>query len=110
MMQATDYDIHKPVVGAINGLVVGGGLDFFFACDLRVMAEDAWLADGHVAIGQLGGSEAVARHVPYAIAAELVLMGGRMTAQRAFQIGLVNAVVPHEQLLPEADPDGRADL
>lgn len=96
------YDIYKPVVGAINGFAVGGGLGFFFACDLRVMAEDAWLADGHVNIGQLGGPEAAARYMPYAIAAELVLMGGRISAQRAYEIGLVNRVVPNEQVLPEA--------
>ena len=79
------YDVYKPVVGAINGFAVGGGLAFVLHCDLRVMAEDAWLADGHVNIGQVGGPEVVAQYMPYAIAAELVLMGGRITAQRAYR-------------------------
>lgn len=96
------YDVHKPVVGAINGFAVGGGLAFVLHCDLRVMAEDAWLADGHVNIGQIGGPEVVAQYMPYAIAAELVLMGGRITAQRAYEVGLVNKVVPSGQVLPEA--------
>jgi enoyl-CoA hydratase/carnithine racemase len=96
------FDIVKPMVGAINGFVVGGGLSFFFGCDLRVMAEDAWLSDGHVNIGQFGGPEAVAQAMPYAIAAELVLMGGRLSAQRAYQLGVVNRVVPSDQVLPEA--------
>ena len=96
------FDIFKPVVGAINGFAIGGGLAFFFACDLRVMAEDAYLADGHVNIGQLGGPEVAARYMPYALAAELVLMGGRINAQRAYEVGLVNKVVPYEQVLPEA--------
>jgi enoyl-CoA hydratase/carnithine racemase len=96
------FNIYKPVVGAINGFATGGGLGFVLHCDLRVMAEDAWLADGHVNIGQLGGPEVVARHMPYAIASELVLMGGRITAQRAYQVGIVNKVVPSDQVLPEA--------
>ena len=97
-----NYEIYKPVIGAINGFAVGGGLVAFFGCDLRVMAEDAWLADGHVSIGQLGASEVVARYLPYAIASEMVLMGGRISAQRAYEIGLVNKVVPYERVLAEA--------
>jgi enoyl-CoA hydratase/carnithine racemase len=96
------FNIYKPVIGAINGFAVGGGLAFFLHCDLRVMAEDAWLADGHVNIGQLGGPEVVAQFMPYAIAAELTLMGGRITAQRAYEVGIVNKVVPSDQVLPEA--------
>jgi enoyl-CoA hydratase/carnithine racemase len=96
------FDLQKPVIGAINGFAIGGGLAFFLHCDLRVMSEDAWLADAHVNIGQLGGPEVVAQHMPYAIAAELVLMGGRITAQRAYEIGLVNKIVPSGQVLAEA--------
>ncbi len=96
------FNILKPIVGAINGFATGGGLGFVLACDLRVMADDAWLGDGHVNIGQLGGPETVARYMPYAIAAELVLMGERITAQRAYEVGIVNKVVPSAQVLPEA--------
>ncbi|RDJ20639.1 hypothetical protein DWF00_05010 [Bosea caraganae] len=96
------FDLQKPVIGAINGFAIGGGLAFFMHCDLRVMADNAWIADGHVNIGQLGGPEVIAQYMPYALAAELVLMGARITAQRAYEVGLVNRVVPPGQVLAEA--------
>ena len=97
-----DYDINKPVIGAINGFVVGGGAVFFFGCDMRVMSEDAWIGDLHAAIGQVGGTELFAQHMPVAIASELVYTKHRLDAKRAYELGLVNKVVPYEQVLPEA--------
>jgi enoyl-CoA hydratase/carnithine racemase len=96
------FDLHKPVVGAINGVAIGGGLIFFFNCDLRVMADDAWISDGHVNIGQVGGPEVVAQFMPQVLASEMVLMGGRISAQRCYEVGVVNKVVPGNQVLPEA--------
>jgi enoyl-CoA hydratase/carnithine racemase len=96
------FDIHKPIVGAINGFAIGGGLIFFLNCDLRVMAEDAWISDGHVAIGQMGGPEVIARQMPHALASEIILMGGRIDAKRCYEVGLVNKVVPGDDVMPEA--------
>ena len=96
------FDLHKPVVGAINGFAIGGGLIFFFNCDLRVMADHTWISDGHVNIGQLGAPEVVAQFMPQVLANEMVLMGGRISAQRCYEAGVVNKVVPSAQVLPEA--------
>ncbi|MGE5618608.1 MAG: enoyl-CoA hydratase/isomerase family protein [Sphingomonadaceae bacterium] len=96
------YGIRKPVVAGINGFAVGGGLALALSCDIRVMAETAWIGDLHVNIGQVGGALRYVQALPYPIAAELVFMGGRMSAQRAYEVGLVNRVVPREEVLPEA--------
>ncbi len=96
------YRVRKPIVGAINGLAVGGGLMMLLSCDLRVMSDTAWLGDMHVNVGQLGGALRLVQALPYAVACELALMGGRMNAQRAYEVGLVNRVVSYEEVLPEA--------
>lgn len=96
------YDVGKPVVGAINGFAIGGGLGLVLSCDLRVMSETAWLGDLHVNIGQVGGASRILRQLPYAVACELVLSGNRITAQRAREVGLVNSVVPPDEVVPAA--------
>jgi enoyl-CoA hydratase/carnithine racemase len=96
------YNIGKPIVGAISGYAIGGGLGLVLSCDLRIMSETAWLGDLHVSIGQIGGAARILRQLPYAVAAELVLAGRRLSAQRALEVGLVNAVVPPDRVLPEA--------
>ena len=96
------YGLPQPLIGAINGYAIGGGLGMVLTCDLRVMSETAWLGDLHVNIGQVGGASRLARGLPYAIASELVLLAGRLSAQRLYEIGAVNMVVPPEQVLPEA--------
>jgi enoyl-CoA hydratase/carnithine racemase len=96
------YNIGKPIVGAINGYAIGGGLSLVLSCDLRIMSSSAWLGDLHVNIGQVGGAARILRQLPYAVAAELVLAGERITAERAREVGLVNAVVPPDEVLPTA--------
>lgn len=96
------YEINKPIIGAINGFVVGGGMMFFFACDMRVMNEEAWLGDLHANVGQIGSAEKYAMYMPLAIASEMVYTNHRLSAKRAYELGLVNKVVPYEQVLPEA--------
>ncbi|WP_108459734.1 enoyl-CoA hydratase/isomerase family protein [Devosia naphthalenivorans] len=96
------FGINKPIVGAINGFAVGGGLGLLLSCDLRIMSETAWIGDLHVNIGQIGGAARILRQLPYAIAAELVLSGQRIGAERAREIGLINKVVPPDQVLDEA--------
>ncbi|MFC0531475.1 enoyl-CoA hydratase/isomerase family protein [Phytohabitans kaempferiae] len=96
------YQLPQPVIGAINGYAIGGGLGLVLSCDLRVMSEAAWLGDLHVNIGQVGGAARLAAALPDAVAAELILAGDRLSARRAYEVGLVNQVVPADQVLPEA--------
>ena len=97
-----NYNISKPLVAAINGFAVGGGLGMILACDLRIMSETAWLGDLHVNIAQVGSTWPIGQAMPVAIAAELVMMGNRISAQRAYEIGLVNKVVPPDAMMAEA--------
>jgi enoyl-CoA hydratase/carnithine racemase len=96
----------KPVVTAVNGMVVGGGLHFVADSDITVCAEHATFFDTHVKVGLVAGLEAVglARRVPLEAVLRMALLGGgeRMDARRARELGLVGEVVPGEQVLPRA--------
>jgi enoyl-CoA hydratase/carnithine racemase len=96
--------IDKPVIAAINGDAVGAGLDMALMCDLRLAADNARLSEGYVRVGIVPGDGAayyLPRLVGPAKALELLLTGDRLTAQEAERIGLVNRVVPADQLLEE---------
>jgi enoyl-CoA hydratase len=95
----------KPVVAAVNGFALGGGCELALACHLRVAAEHAQFGQPEVALGILpgyGGTQRLPRLVGRGLALELILTGNRISAQRAFAIGLVNQVVPADQLLDAA--------
>lgn len=95
----------KPVIAAINGHAHAGGAEFAFATDLRVIADDATLAVTEVRRGLIasGGSMVrLPRQVPWAMAAELLLLGEPVDAPRALAMGLVNRVVPRAAVLPTA--------
>ncbi len=97
--------IYKPFIAAINGLAMGGGLEVALACDLRIAAEKATLGqpEGRWSlIPGWGGTQRLPRNLPYAKAAEMILMGRSITADEALRLGLINAVVPLPQLLPTA--------
>jgi len=100
-----NLDPGKPVIAAINGYCLGGGLELALACDIRVASENATfgLPETKWAIipGQ-GGSQRLARIVPPNIALEMILTGAPIDAHRAYEIGLVNRVVPLPALLPES--------
>jgi enoyl-CoA hydratase len=97
--------IAKPVVGAINGPAVTGGLELALMCDLLVASERARFGDTHVRLGLLPGWGQTAR-LPQAVGArqalELLLTGRLVGAQEALRLGLVNAVVPHAEVVPRA--------
>jgi enoyl-CoA hydratase/carnithine racemase len=96
-------EVAKPIVCAVNGLCVGGGLVLVQFCDLAVMAEDAWLSYPEAKVGFTGGLIAsLAARIPHKIAMEIILVGERMTAQRAYEVGLVNRVVPRAELMDAA--------
>jgi len=98
-------DIWKPLIAAINGLALGGGLEIALACDIRIAAENARLGTPEVNLGLipgLGATQRLPRMVPWCKAAEILLMGRPIDAQEAYRIGLVNKVVPLEQLMSTA--------
>lgn len=101
-MCAAIEDSAKPVVAAVNGYCVAGGLELMLACDLVFAAESAKIGDGHLNFGQLpggGGSQRLARTVGALRAKELLFSGDLLPAHEAERIGLVNRVVAPDQLM-----------
>ena len=95
----------KPMIAAINGAALGGGLEIALACDLRIASENAIFGMPEVTLGLIpgwGGSQRLPRIIPWARAAELLLTGKPISAQEAYRIGLINKVVPFLELLPAA--------
>lgn len=91
----------KPLVGCINGLAVGGGLELLLHCDLVVAADDARIGDGHVnfAIFPGGGSSALLpRRLPLNLAKRFLFTGDLWSAAECHRLGLVNEVVPPQAL------------
>jgi len=98
--------IDKPTIAAIRGYAVGGGLELALACDMRVAAENAKLGMMEVRRGRLGaagGTQRLPRLIGTANALELCLTGEPVDAAEAFRLGLVNRVVPNEQLMIKAE-------
>jgi len=98
-------ELWKPLIAAINGYAFGGGLEMAMQCDIRIAAEHAKMGQLEVTVGMMpgnGGSQRLPRLVPLCIAAEMLFTGKAIDAQEAYRIGLVNKVVPLEQLMPTA--------
>lgn len=94
----------KPVIAAVNGPAVGGGFELALACDLIVAAEHAYFALPEVGRGiaaSEGGTD-LPRRLPLAVALEIGLTAEPLPAARAYELGLVNAVVPADEVLPRA--------
>src|SRR3954471_23721275 len=91
----------KPVIASVNGPAVGIGLSFALACDLVVAAESGYLLLAFVNIGLVpdgGSSFLIPERIGFARAAEMAMLGERVTAQKALEWGLVNRVVPDAEL------------
>lgn len=100
----------KPVIAAINGFALGGGCELALSCHIRVASEKAQLGLPEVTLGIIpgyGGTQRMARLLGKGKALELILTGDRIGAAEAERIGLVNRVVPAEQLLTVADEMAR---
>jgi enoyl-CoA hydratase/carnithine racemase len=97
---------NTPVIGALRGSIVAGGMELALACDLRVVAQDSQLGLVEVTRGLIpaaGGIARLSRQVAFAAAAELLLIGDRISASEALRIGLVNRVVPSGEVLATAE-------
>ncbi len=98
-------ELWKPLIAAINGLALGGGLEIALACDIRIASEKAKLGVPEVTLGLIpgwGGTQRLPRMVPWCKAAQMLFTGKPVDAQEAYRIGLVNVVVPPEAVMPTA--------
>lgn len=98
-------ETYKPTIAVINGAAVGGGCELALACDLRIMADDAVLAlpEAKRGMGANTATVLLPRMVTPARAYEMLYLGDPISAQRAFEWGLANAVVPGSELTDEAE-------
>jgi enoyl-CoA hydratase/3-hydroxyacyl-CoA dehydrogenase len=97
-------EMSKPVIAAINGYALGGGLELAMACDIRIAAEHAELGNTEITLGLIpgwGGTQRLVRIVGLARAKEMVMLGSRVKADEALKIGLVHKVVHYEKLKDE---------
>lgn len=99
-------DLRKPTIAAMNGSAYGGGLELALACDFRILVEGAEVGLTEVRLGIMpgaGGTQRLPRIVGEARAKEMILLGRRISAARAFEIGLVTQVVARAQLMVAVD-------
>jgi len=100
------FDLWKPIIAAINGHANGGGLEQALACDIRVAADHAQFGLGEVRLGWLpggGGTQRLPRLIPLGRALEMLYTGNRIGAAEALRIGLVDHVVPMDQLMTKCE-------
>lgn len=98
-------EVWKPVIAAVNGYCLAGGMTLLLGTDIRVASEHATFNIAEVKRGLLpgnGGTQRILEQLPYAIGMELLLTGDSIDAQRAAHFGLINKVVPKEKLMESA--------
>ncbi|MEO0184988.1 MAG: enoyl-CoA hydratase-related protein [candidate division WOR-3 bacterium] len=97
-------NMEKPVIAAVNGYALGSGCEIAMACDIRIASEKAKFGQPEVKLGLIpghAGTQRLARLVGIGKAKELIFTGDLIDAQEAYNIGLVNKVVPADNLLEE---------
>jgi len=100
------FDCFKPLIAAVNGLALGGGFEIALSCDIIIASENASFGLPEPRVGLMarsGGVHRLPRHIPYHLAMGMILTGRRISAQEAVQCGIVNEVVPLEQLMETAN-------
>lgn len=105
-----NFELYKPVIAAINGYAIAGGMEVLYSTDIRIAAEGAkfGLQEVKWAIFPAGGSSIrLPRQLPYARAMELLLTGELMTAEEALQLGFINRIVPRDKVMEEAEKTAR---
>jgi len=94
----------KPVIGAVHGFAIGAGYGLAIrGCDLTIASEDAQFGYPEPRVGAVGGIIEYLPYMPFKISLEFHLTGLMMNAQRAYEVGLVNRVVPRAELMTEAE-------
>lgn len=100
-----NWNLNKPVIAALNGLVIGGGFELAMGCDLLIAAEHVEFGLPEMPLGMVpdaGALQRLPRRIPHNIAMEMLLLGRRMPASEAADYGLVNKVVAKEELMQTA--------
>jgi len=98
-------NLHVPVIAAVNGYALGGGLELALACSIRICSEKAQFGAPEVKLGIIpgdGGTQRLPRLVGQGRAMEMIITGDFIDAQEAYRIGLVNKVFPLDKLMEEA--------
>lgn len=101
-----DFKCWKPIIGAVNGYALGGGMELALACDILVAADHATFGLPEPKVGVVagaGGPYRLTRQVPLKIAMGMLLTGLSIDAQEAYRVGLVNEVVSSDQLMEAAE-------
>lgn len=96
--------LEKPVIAAVNGYALGGGCELALACDIRFASPNAQLGQPEVTLGICpgwGGTQRLLRIVGPSRAKDLIFSGRKITAEEAFSMGLINKIIPSENLLSE---------
>jgi len=99
------WDLNKPVIGALNGIVIGGGVELALGCDLLIAAEHVTFSLPEMPLGLVpdaGALQRMPKRIPYNKAMEMLLLGERMSAEEAASYGLVNKVVAADELMDAA--------
>ena len=99
------FQCWKPIIAAINGYALGGGLELAMSCDILIAAEHAMLGLPEARVGLVPGSgvQRLPRQIPLKIAMGMMLTGRHITAEEAHRLGLVNEVAPLAELMPTAE-------
>ncbi|MBI2890562.1 MAG: enoyl-CoA hydratase/isomerase family protein [Nitrospirae bacterium] len=100
-----NLDVWKPIIAAINGHCLAGGLELALACDIRIASENATFGLTEVQWGIIpgaGGTQRLPRLVPFGRALEMLMTAEKIDAAEAFRLGLVNRIVKRDELLPAA--------
>lgn len=102
--------LRQPVIAAINGAAMGGGLELAIACTFRILAQSAKIGLPEVKLGIIpgaGGTQRLPRLIGIANAAEMILIGNLINAGRALELGIVNRVVPDAEVIQAAETMAR---
>jgi len=101
-----NYHMKKPIIAAVNGFAFGGGFEMALACDIIIASEKATFRLPEPLVGRIpagGGINRIVRQMPFHVAMDVLISARRLSAQEALHYGVVSRVVPHDQLMKEAE-------